>query len=158
MYVLESFTSNHPAVDVPRLLTPQAIAHLSETRDRCITVTVTKSYWSRAIPKDQFLPGANLSVEDVVAAANDLALLRLSTPTFIAQGGQDDTVLPAWTDAVVRRLCASGVSVTYATYPEKTHETVVDAGALAAQAFVAALFAGRPPAANCADMPHAAPL
>ncbi len=155
MYVLESFASNHPEVDLAKILTPQAIANLPVTRQLCITETVTKSYWAAAIPKDQFLPNADLASVEKIAAQNDPANLRISVPTFIAQGTDDDTVLPWWTDETVRALCANGVAVTYKVFPGKTHESVLDAGAAYAHAFIAARFKGEPAPGNCSALPRA---
>jgi alpha-beta hydrolase superfamily lysophospholipase len=124
--LIESFASNHPAIDLTKILTPQAREHLSETREKCITATVSTGYWSTAIPKDQFVPGADLTALLAVADANEPGTLQIAVPTLVVQGTTDDTVAPSWTDAVVRALCANGDLLRYTVYPGATHETIVD--------------------------------
>jgi pimeloyl-ACP methyl ester carboxylesterase len=155
MYVLESFASNHPAIDLKKILTPQALAHLPVTRKKCITATVTTGYWARAIPKDQFLAHADVSAILAVAATNEASTLRITSPTLIVQGKTDDTVMPAWTDAVVRTLCAKGNDIRYTVYPDTTHETIVDHSKTEVAAWVKARFAGTPAKSNCNMLPTA---
>lgn len=157
MYVLESFPSNHPGIDLSKLLAPAALAHLPETRKLCISALVTTGYWSTAIPKDQFLPGADLTEILKVATANEPSTLTITVPTFIAQGTADDTVVPAWTDDVVRTLCRGGTRVAYSVYPGAGHEDVVDQAADAARSWIDARFAGLPPTGNCDALPNAGP-
>ncbi|MBF6125588.1 alpha/beta hydrolase family protein [Nocardia brasiliensis] len=56
-------------------------------------------------------------------------------PVFIAQGLDDQTVLPATTDLTVAELTAAHQLVTYRTYPGQTHETIADAAAVDGLAF-----------------------
>lgn len=156
MYVLQSFASNHPDIDLRKILTSQALAHLPETRQACISATVTSGYWATAIPKDQFVPGMDLSAVLKVAAANEPAGLRIAAPALVVQGTADDTVMPAWTDAVVRSLCGGGNSVLYTVYPGATHETIVSRSAAQASAWVGGRFSGAAAESNCRTLPSAA--
>ncbi|WP_421695929.1 lipase family protein [Aestuariivirga sp.] len=156
MYVLQSYASNHPGIDLTNILTPEALAHLPETREACITRTVSTGYWATAIPKDQFIPGASLAPVLAVAAANDPGKLKIAGPTLIVQGTADDTVLPAWTDAVVRALCSRGNSLDYTVYPGATHETIVSQSMEQVRAFVDARFRNAPAPGNCNSLPSAA--
>jgi len=156
MYVLESFASNHPAIDLPDILTPEALAHLGVTREECMSSTMAAGYWKTAIPKDQFLPGADLGPVLQVAARNDPGNLRISVPTLLMQGTADQTVAPAETDAFARALCEKNNIVLYRVYPGATHVGVVTAGAPDAQAWIEARFRGEPPENNCNALPSAA--
>jgi pimeloyl-ACP methyl ester carboxylesterase len=156
MYVLQSFASNHPGIDLKKILTPRALAHLPQTRQDCITKTVSEGYWATSIPKDQFLPRANLAPVLKVAAANEPNALRIAAPTLVVQGTADDTVLPAWTDAVVRSLCGKGNSLRYTIYRAATHETIVTQATEQVRNFVDGRFAGAAAPDNCGDLPATA--
>jgi pimeloyl-ACP methyl ester carboxylesterase len=156
MYVLQSFASNHPGIDLKKILTPAALAHLPQTRRDCITRTVSQGYWATSIPKQQFLPRADLAPVLKVAAANEPDGLRIAAPTLVVQGTADDTVLPAWTDAVVRSLCERGNGLHYSVYPAATHETIVTQASEQVRNFVDARFAGGAAPGNCGDLPAAA--
>lgn len=154
-YVLQSFASNHPTIDLKKILTPQALAHLPETRQACITATSSAGYWATALPRDQFVAGADLSEVMKVAAANEPGSLRISVPTLIVQGTADDTVLPSWTDKVVRSLCRNGNNVTYTAYTGATHETIPARSATQVQSWVDGRFAGARATTGCDALPWA---
>ena len=156
MYVLQSFAADHAGIELAAILTPEALAQLPQTRVDCITATTTRGYWATSIPKDQFLPGADLSAVLAIAAANEPGALAIPAPVLIAQGGSDDTVMPAWTDAVVRAMCGLGDGVFYTVHPDETHETVVAQAAAQAGAWIDARFAGAAAAGNCDALPTAA--
>ena len=155
-YVLQSFASNHPTIALDRILTAPALAQLPQTRTDCISKTVSQGFWATAIPRQQFLPAADLAAVLDVAAVNEPDRLSIAVPTLVMQGTADDTVLPAWTDAVVRGLCSRGSALLYTTYPGATHETIVSAAAPQLRDFVDARFAGTPMQSNCATLPTAA--
>lgn len=143
-------------IDLTKILTPEALAHLPQTRTDCITKTTTEGYWATAIPKDQFIANADLSAILKIAADNDPGTLKIASPTLVLQGTADDTVLPAWTDTTVRSLCKNGTRVSYKVYPGATHETIVTAAAADIRAFVDARFARKKPTGDCADLAKAA--
>lgn len=91
-----------------------------------------------------------------VAAANEPAGLRIAAPALVVQGTADDTVMPAWTDAVVRSLCGGGNSVLYTVYPAAAHETIVSRSAAQASAWVGGRFSGAAAESNCRTLPSAA--
>jgi len=157
MYVLQSFASNHPAIDLTAILTPEALLHLPQTRTDCISKTVSEGYWATAVPRDQFVAGADLSAVLAVSAANDPARLAVSVPTLIVQGTADTTVLPAWTDGTVRGLCGNGSPVLYRAYEGADHETIVQRSAEDVRRWIDARFAGSPAQSNCTELPTADP-
>ncbi|HEU5019525.1 MAG TPA: lipase family protein [Pseudolabrys sp.] len=89
LYVLESYAATNPAIDLERILTPQAIAHLPELRDGCMTQALTKTYWATAIAKDQFVAKPDLSAFLKMAAQNEPGTLRIKAPTLVLQGTED---------------------------------------------------------------------
>ncbi|MEO8839425.1 MAG: lipase family protein, partial [Herbaspirillum sp.] len=145
----DPYFPNHPAIDLKKILTDEALKHLPQTRNECITKTVSQGYWATAIPKDQFRAGADLSAVLKVAAANEPANLRIRVPTLVVQGTADDTVLPVWTDAVVKAFCKNGNSVFYTKYPGAGHETVVQQSATQVRSWIDARFGGVEAESNC---------
>jgi pimeloyl-ACP methyl ester carboxylesterase len=162
MAFLQGLAANHPQIDLKTLLSPQALAHLDEMKHDCISETLGVSgsrgsgYWPKAVPKDQFLPGADLGPVLLLARANDPDRLKIAAPTLIMQGGRDVTVLPRTNDALARALCQSGNVLSYKVFPAADHEAVVQQGKPEAQAFVKARFAGKPATNNCNALPTAA--
>lgn len=156
MYVLESFASNHPEIKLKKILTQEALNHLPETLHACITSTVSKGYWATGIPKQQFLPGADLAAVFRIAAENEPAVLKIKTPTLVAQGTADDTVMPAWTDDVVGALCRAGTPLEYVVQAGATHETVLTSSTARMSSWVDARFAGKAAGDNCSALPSAA--
>ncbi|KIZ41679.1 hypothetical protein OO17_14485 [Rhodopseudomonas palustris] len=162
MAFLQGLAANHPQIDLATILTPQALAHLDEMKHECISETLGISgsrgsgYWPKAIPKDQFLPGADLGPVLKLAMANDPDRLKIAAPTLIMQGGRDVTVLPRTNDALARALCKSGTELMYEVFPSADHETVVQQGKRLSHAFVKARFAGKPAISNCNTLPTAA--
>ena len=156
MYVLESFASNHPDIELDKILTKRALDHLRETQHACITATVSKGYWATAIPKRQFLPAADLNAVLRVASENEPDRLKIAVPTLIAQGTADDTVMPGWTDEVVRSLCKNDTPVEYLVQRGATHETVLTSSTAEMKRWVDARFAGRTVETNCLAPPSAA--
>ncbi|WP_165876814.1 alpha/beta fold hydrolase [Acidipila rosea] len=156
MYVLESFASNHSNIELNKILTKQALHHLPETQHACITATVSKGYWATAIPKDQFLPGADLASVLKVAAENEPNGLEIRVPTLVAQGTADDTVMPSWTDDEVESLCKNGTPLEYVVQRGATHETVLTSSTAQMKTWVDARFAGKMAESNCSALPSAA--
>jgi len=156
LYVLVSYAGDNPDIDLSRILTSTAVAHLPDLLVGCMSHALTTGYWSTAIAKDQFLPNPDLAALLKMAAQNEPGTLAISGPTLIAQGTGDVTVLPAATDATVASLCASGNAVLYRTYKGASHDGVMVAGAADARDWVKARFAGEPEGGNCLDLPSAA--
>jgi alpha-beta hydrolase superfamily lysophospholipase len=155
MYVLESFAANHPSIQLDKILTKEARDHLPETMNSCITATVSTGYWATAVPRDQFLPRADIAPVLKVASENEPNSLRIGVPTLVFQGTADDTVVPAWTDDVVRYLCKGGAPLEYVVQPGATHESVLTASTDQMRVWVDARFGGKIARSNCSSLPVA---
>jgi pimeloyl-ACP methyl ester carboxylesterase len=156
LYVLQSYATTFPAVDLTRILTPQAIARLPELHVRCMTHALTATSWATAIARAQFRTDAALGPFLAVAARNEPGGLSIGSPVLVMQGAGDVTVRPQDTDATVRRLCAAGTPLAYSTFPGVDHDGVMVSGAAAALDWMRARFAGQPAEGNCAALPVAA--
>lgn len=155
MYVLQSFAFNHSGIKLGTILSRQALDHLPQTLRACITSTVTEGYWAAAIPKDQFLPKADLTSVLQTAAENEPAALKIAVPTLVAQGTEDDTVMPTWTDNLVSSLCKHGTPLEYLVQRGATHETVLTLSTAQMKTWVDARFAGETAKSNCGALPSA---
>jgi pimeloyl-ACP methyl ester carboxylesterase len=75
--------------------------------------------------------------------------LPASLPVFLAQGTDDQLVLPSVTSEYARRLCAFGEAVQFDRVPDTGHGFVAFRASDAAVAWIADRFAGRPAPSNC---------
>ncbi len=149
MYVLNAYAANNPAIDLTRILTPEANAHLPELRRQCMSQTQAAGYWATAIPKDQFQAGADLSAVLKMADENDPSKLKISVPSMVAQGKTDTTVVPEFTEAVVKGLCSGGNTIEFREYAGKDHDGVITASAGDVEPWLAARWKGEATRGNC---------
>lgn len=156
LYVLVSYAGDNPDIDLTRILTPTANAHLPDLLVGCMSHALTTGYWASALAKEQFLPHPDLDALLKMAAQNEPGALEIAVPTLIAQGTGDMTVPPATTDATVAKLCTGGNAVLYRTYKGANHDGVMVTGAADARDWIKARFAGVPEGGNCLDLPSAA--
>jgi acetyl esterase/lipase len=70
-------------------------------------------------------------------------------PLFIAQGTADNVVIPAVTEAYVRRQCGAGSAVRMVLMPGQGHAFIARDSANAAVEWMADRFAGVPPPSDC---------
>lgn len=157
LYALQSFAATWRDIDLRKLLTPQALVHLPDLQQGCMTHALTTGYWASAIARDQFLPDADDTALARAAAANEPGSLRMPAPVAILQGTADVTVLPPATDSLAGQLCAKGAQLAYRPVPGADHNGSMVAGEAAAQAWIAARFAGEPAASDCGRLPKAGP-
>lgn len=157
LYVLQSYATTYPEIDLTRILTAQAIAHLPELQIQCMTHALSTGYWATAIAKDQFVPNPELAPFLAIAARNEPGGLSIATPVLVMQGSADVTVRPQDTDLTLRQLCAGGNAAAYQVFSGTDHNGVMVSGAEAALSWMEARFAGQAAASNCAALPSAAP-
>lgn len=75
--------------------------------------------------------------------ANTPGRVRTEAPIFVGQGSADPLVVPALTDALVVRLCATGDAVTYRRYQGAGHGGVVSAAWADVRAWIGDRLEGR---------------
>jgi pimeloyl-ACP methyl ester carboxylesterase len=123
-----------PALGIAGLLSPQASALYGQTLSKCSGELDVPSSWGGLAPSQIFKPDADLT--PLIAFLNakvDPEDLRIKTPVRVEQGTADPTVLPPFTDDLVKRFTANHVPVSYKTYAGIDHGHVVT-GAPAADA------------------------
>ena len=155
LYVLQSFAASNRAIDLKRILTPEALSHLPDLQLGCMTRALSTGYWSTAIAKDQFVPKPDIAAFLKMAAQNEPGILRIAAPTLVVQGMADVTVLPKDTDDAVRQLCTKRNVVAYKPFAGADHDGAMTAGAQTARDWIDARFAGKKAESNCQALPKA---
>jgi predicted esterase len=126
---LRGVDGTDPKLGVASLLTSQAATLYPQTLTRCYDELSQPSSFG-GLPLNQFLRSdVDLQPLFGVVGESDPEHLRMRTPVRIEQGTADQTVFPAFTQALVDEYRTNGVKVTYKTYDGVSHGGVVNAGA-----------------------------
>ncbi|SFV34830.1 alpha/beta fold hydrolase [Hyphomicrobium facile] len=152
LYTLQSYATTDPAIDLKRILSPEAIAHLPDLQEQCMSHALTTGYWSTAIAKDQFVANPDLEPLLKFGAKNEPGALEISAPTLVIQGTDDVTVFPETTNALVRQMCAGGNVVEYKIFAGADHNGSMVMGGATAEEWIKARFAGKPAGNDCATL------
>lgn len=78
--------------------------------------------------------------------------LRLSIPTFVGTGGQDNDTPPRMQTAFIKRACQAGSTIVSKLYPNLDHRGVVPGSTGDTLPFVKAVFAGNKISTNCDNL------
>jgi uncharacterized membrane protein HdeD (DUF308 family)/alpha-beta hydrolase superfamily lysophospholipase len=157
-YILSAYSDIYSDVSFDHYVRPAARVLVREAADRCLDIP-------DAIPS---AITALLSREPVYAVPPlDGALGRrlaentptgpIKVPLLIAQGLDDEVVLPSAQRSYVNRLCHSGQSVEYQTYRRRDHNSLVWPGSRMVPnllAWTEARFAGRAQPSGCSVAPR----
>lgn len=155
LYTLGSYAKTNKSIDLKRILTPQALSHMPDLFEGCMTHALSAGYWSTAIAKDQFVAKPDVRAFLKMARKNEPGLLRIFAPTLVMQGIADVTVLPGDTDDVARQLCIRGNDVDYRPVAGADHDGSMEKGGADALAWIDARFDGKKAAKNCRALPKA---
>jgi pimeloyl-ACP methyl ester carboxylesterase len=145
--LVAAYAQTYPDVKPESFLTPDAYAKLAETKTRC--VFDDPGFWATTPPASTFRPGADIEPLVAAAAKNDPAALHIAVPALLLQGDADDTVMPQLTEAVRKKLCASGATIDLVSYSGQGHIGVVTPGMPDALAWFDARFSGKPAPSTC---------
>lgn len=156
LYALGSYARTNSRIELKKILTPQALSHMPDLFEGCMTHALTKGYWSTAIAKDQFVKRPKLRAFRKMARENEPGFLRISVPTLILQGDADVTVLPKDTDEAAKQLCERGNVLDYRPVAGADHDGAMEKGGADALAWIGARFKGETAASNCKALPKAA--
>ncbi len=111
-------------VDPSTLVTAEIAALLPKIEQVCSAQLGGADIFGNIAPKDVLKPGATTaSIDAALRAMNPN--VKIKAPVLILQGLGDNTVFPAFTEALVKELKASGDNVTYDTFAGLTHSGVV---------------------------------
>jgi predicted esterase len=130
------------AIDVNQLLSDEVLALYPLLQTQCIGELIGPSSLGGIPPSQLQRPGADLSpLNPVLAAMNPL--VKSAAPILIAQGADDSTVFPIFTDQLNTELVNAGNQVTYSKYTGVGHGDIVSAAAPETLAFFRSLLPGR---------------
>lgn len=137
--ILRGIDVEYPSLHIASLLTPAGARLYPQTLTTCLGgLASTNSFGG--LPLNQLvLPSADIAPAIADLAKNDPGMLKIGAPVLLLQGLADQTVFPAFTQAISKSLSAVGDAVTLRTYPGATHGSVLPA----AQADVAAFLKRR---------------
>ena len=155
LYTLGSYAKTNKNIDLARILTPQALSHMPDLLEGCMTHALSTGYWSTAIAKDQFVAKPVVRAFLKMARKNEPGLLRIFAPTLVVQGTADVTVLPGDTDDVAKQLCIRGNDVDYRVVAGADHNGSMQKGGADALAWIDARFRNQRAAKNCRTLPKA---
>ncbi len=125
--ILRGLDIGYPSLHIASLLTPAAAKLYPQTLSTCLGgLASTKSFGG--LPLNQLvLQSANTAPAIADLAKNDPGRLKIAAPVLLLQGLADQTVFPAFTQAISKSLTAVGDRVTLRTYPGATHGSVLPA-------------------------------
>jgi alpha/beta superfamily hydrolase len=133
---LTTLTANRPPVEAS--LSDAAKALYPQTLTQCLPELGAAGSFGGLAPKDLFAPAADLGALAKMLVAQDPAILRIRTPLLIEQGAADTTVIPIFTDQLVKDLNKrAGRLIAYKKYAGIDHAGIVTAAAKDATAFIA---------------------
>jgi len=137
---LDAFSPQAHFTDV---FSDAAAALYPQTLTQCLPELSAATSFGGLAPKDLFKPGTDFTAISKGLLANDPAILLFrSSPVRIEQGASDRTVIPLFTDRLVKDLTGSakqagaGNVITYKKYPGVDHAGIVYAAAADATAFI----------------------
>jgi acetyl esterase/lipase len=143
---------------ISNVVSPQAMPAVDQLANGCIERffdAIDRRGPARELTQN-FLTVNNLSDAkpwDGLLASNTPGTLPPSIPVFLAQGMKDTLVRPAVTKNYMQSLCKAGSAVEWYPVPGSGHLFVARDSAGAAVDWIAARFAGSPPAPSNCD-PH----
>ncbi|MGW4355881.1 alpha/beta hydrolase family protein [Nocardia sp. NPDC004582] len=126
-------------IHLPSILTPAAASLMPLAQTDCID-QLRQSQWGQLPFNQTFASGADTSALRSILDANDPSSLKFSTPLYVAQGKADTVVPPTATDAMVAQMQVAGRPVTYKTYPDVDHRSLIAASSADVLAWVNKLF------------------
>lgn len=128
----------NPTLDPATILSDQALALYPRTLTECLGELSQPSAFGGLAPKDLFKAGLDFGPIAKLLDAQDPSNLTIRTPLLIEQGASDQTVIPLFTDGLVKDLAKrAGKAVTYKKYAGADHVAIVNVAAKDATAFIA---------------------
>jgi dienelactone hydrolase len=135
---VRTFNAAYPKLHLSNELSPQFERDLyPQTLTKCVSELWQEPRWMSLAPADVFRPGADLRPFIPILKRNEPTEAGITGRVLLLQGTKDDSVFPAWTADVARRLRKAGTEVEYRTY-DATHNGVLAAARRDANAWIRA--------------------
>lgn len=157
--VIDLWPEFYPQLSASQVATPLAIQQSPALSAVCITSNVTALLQQFGSVLTQPFFSVNPTTVSAWLAEFQANTPQPATgvPVFIAQGLQDDVVLPSTTALLDTQWCSQGSELTVQWYPTATHFTVPTVAAPSAVNWLAQVFAGQSPGSTCGQAPPVAP-
>lgn len=123
-------------IDPAAVFSDAALALYPQVEQVCLDELSQAGSFGGLALRDHFRQGYDTAPLVARVAANDPEDLTIEVPLLIAQGQDDTTVFPTFTAQTVADLEGRGTKVTYKTYEDVTHTTVVEASRTDADRFI----------------------
>jgi len=157
--VIDLWPEFYPQLSASQVATPLAIQQSPALSAVCITSNVTALVQQFGAVLTQ--PFFSVDPTTVPAWFTELQANTpqpaKGIPVYIAQGLQDDVVLPSTTALLATQWCSQGSALTVQWYPTATHFTVPALAAPDAMAWLSKVFAGQSPGSTCGQTPPVTP-
>jgi pimeloyl-ACP methyl ester carboxylesterase len=142
----DAYTKQYPDVKIKQVLTTRGRGSLRNVVNKlCLVPAIIGTQLAK--PSDLIQPnGLDALKPDV---DKNIPGATFTMPVFLAQGDTDIVVLPTITQAYAAKLCATGVNLTYKTYPGVGHFDVVGSSEQDVLTWMTALRNGTPPTSTC---------
>jgi pimeloyl-ACP methyl ester carboxylesterase len=154
--MIRGFAAIDPAVRPEQIFTPATAPMEAELASDCLPHLMESDSWAGLVPARTFVPNADFGPLLKRAAENDPGALHIVGAALVVQGTADKIVPPIASDLLDGELCANGTAVTYESFDDATHFSVLTAAQEAVRGWVDDRFAGKPAAPNCGLAPQAA--
>jgi hypothetical protein len=149
---LEGIEAAFPQAKAADVLTPQAVAKAAKIVDTKCYEDVLAAFKQ---PVDQVISRnpADVAPFPELFTRDSAGNVATAAPQFVYQGKSDDVVYKIFTDAYVKKVCAMGNTVQYATFGGKDHYEENAAAEQQILEWIRGRFSGEPAPSNCASLP-----
>jgi pimeloyl-ACP methyl ester carboxylesterase len=137
--ILTGAAAGSPAVKLPQILSPQALALVPQVDTKCLGQLSQTDSWGGLAPAALFKSGADQNPLLAVTDGENPAL-RIGPPVLLLQGDADQTVFKVFTDQLSTELTGLGDKLDYRVFPGITHGAIVAAGASATSTWLGQRF------------------
>jgi hypothetical protein len=152
-YAVEGWTAWYPELQATQVLRPEAARAVSSLASASLERLAIEALVRVALGRGFFdVDPTTVPQWRDVAEENTPGLPATNVPVFIANGTDDDVVLPRTTTTLIETYCAGGVSVTADWMRGVGHTGAGDAAGPSATAWIGERFAGTPvvnPSGGC---------
>lgn len=131
-------------IDVENVLKPAALELYPRTLDTCLPALGTPDKFGSMSAGELVQANADLDVIERKLKDNDPSATTIPSPVLLLQGERDTVVSATMTDKLADAYEQQDVDLTYRTYPEANHASVLTEAAKGADRFIAEWFAGKP--------------
>jgi hypothetical protein len=149
-YAVEGWTAWYPQLEPQQVLTPNAVRALPTLAGACLEELGLEALGRVGLGRGFFAADPTTNPDwNQVAEDNTPGLVPTDVPVFIANGTDDDVVLPATTSALISSYCAAGIEVNADWMRGVGHPGAGNAAGDAAISWIGARFAGTAVSGPC---------